>query len=348
MKLARFIKSRSFWIVYGLGSGLLILAILSSFARVTKNLKRSEHCHSVLDGGQWISKFNGTQAWQPYGCALKNHFSSELKECYLNTKLVFIGDNLVKNIYQRFISMLGNSMNQNPDSSTKNLDDLFKEKNYESIKAQFLKQTHVSAEYVHDVFLNGTKTNTLVETLLKNQNENQHVEKDSTIFIIQSGNSYLESKNSLSSEIKEWKTNIDKILKATIDLNESIKVYILPVLPIQENLESSTTKTLRYIAIDSMNKYLETHSKNIFFPSVFTKMTRNSKLQQINSEQFLESQFINLINNHECNPKIKRDEYPLYHYCCTKYPQPHGFIVFLLFAFLVLTPILIFLKKAGK
>ncbi|GAA95590.1 uncharacterized protein L969DRAFT_92722 [Mixia osmundae IAM 14324] len=297
-------------------------------------------CEALLNSGSFLDAPASHSNWQPQGCILHNYKVSEVTACLGKRRVLFIGDSTVRQVYYGLAKTL------DPEVDT------IAEKHSD----RQLVLAGVQLDFVWDPFLNGTRT----ESLLQGMSDELDLSPP-TVVVLGSGMWFLRNHGS-EQAISLYTATLEKVLDSVKTTNArgrpmTDELVILPVEPVVvEKLRPDRAATIREEDIETMNNLLRVRSDATVSPTGFSIPWSFNDVLAGNEDQTIDGMHYadpvaklqaKILLNLRCNDVLPK-KFPLDKTCCFQYSAPNYVQAFVILLLLGWAPLGMFLLREGN
>ncbi|KAG0093886.1 hypothetical protein BGZ92_000597 [Podila epicladia] len=320
--------------------GVAVAAVSLAVLRQVFDPANKTRCESLLNHGSWLDP-QRTQ-WQPKGCMLKTYDAKSTSKCVGGSRIVMLGDSIVRQLYYSVVKKLIPDANTNGD---KHSDIIFKNETL-----------GVSFEFYWDPFLNSTRAlaMTSLSSTYTNDIDNSDISLDASqlqpeqspsILLVGSGLWYLRYAET-SGGLEEWQTKIRSLARRMSDPSKPSlgdNLFISPIPAVNtDKLDKERLKTLLPKDINEMNTFLRETIKDtpITVPFSWNLMTETAASATNDGLHYVERVMTaeaDVLLNFLCNNQLPKVA-PMAATCCYDYPANHWFQSLMLAIFLLWLP----------
>ncbi|KAG9322670.1 hypothetical protein KVV02_007937 [Mortierella alpina] len=286
----------------------------------------STRCKSLLNDGSWLD--NQRTQWQPKGCMLRPYDTQHTKSCLGGSRVVMIGDSVVRQLYYSLVKKVLPEANTDGDRHS----DIF-----------FQDPVSGTAfEFYWDPVLNSTKTMAILDPSPYQQTPDGDIP---SIFLVGSGLWYLRY-SEWTGGLEQWRQRMDELVQAMRQHGHSSLGHNLFISPISavntDKLSEERLRTLLPKDIEEMNNYLREAVRDgpMTVPFSWNKMTMTAASATKDGLHYVEKVMTaeaDVLLNFVCNNKLTKVA-PMAATCCYDYPNNSGVQTFMLLIFLVWLP----------
>ncbi|KAF9586364.1 hypothetical protein BGW38_006280 [Lunasporangiospora selenospora] len=306
------------------------LVVLAGLRQILDPADRTR-CRSLLNEGTWVDRQN--QQWYPTGCMLKTYTSPSIQSCLKGSRVVMIGDSVVRQLYNATVqkALPGIKVEGDRHSDIYVHDPL----------------SGMEFEFYWDPVLNSTKAKDLI---WPEESANRIVDRQSnkqtpTIFLVGIGIWHIRYPE-WSGGRDRWHQLVQQLVKRMDDPNATSlghNIFLSPISAVNpEKLSPERQKMLLPEEIDTMNQILfqETLETTITVPFVWSQMSgtaNNATNDGLHFSLPVMSVKADIMLNFVCNNKLPKVA-PMTATCCYDYPSNQWFQTLMLAFFLVWLP----------
>ncbi|KAF9952296.1 hypothetical protein BGZ72_006407 [Mortierella alpina] len=287
----------------------------------------STRCESLLNDGSWLDS-QRTQ-WQPKGCMLRPYDTQHTTSCLGGSKVVMIGDSVVRQLYYSLVKKILPDANTDGDRHS----DIF-----------FQDPVSGTAfEFYWDPVLNSTRTMGILDPSADQRTLDENVP---SIFLVGSGLWYLRY-SEWTGGLEQWRQRMDDLVEAMRQRGHSSlgqNLFISPISAVNtDKLSEERLRTLLPKDIEDMNNYLReaVGYGPITVPFSWNKMTMTAASATKDGLHYVEKVMTaeaDVLLNFVCNNKLPKVA-PMAATCCYDYPNNSGVQTLMLLIFLVWLPL---------
>ena len=304
-----------------------------------------DRCSSTLSSGGWSSQNSilnnprNPQVWQPPGCMLHDFTAKEINTCTKTSKLVYIGDSTVRQLYWATVRKLDSRHADRGQTTARKHSNLL-----------FADSQGTVVEFFWDPFLNSTTLSR--ELSPKKRPADSDTQKAS--FVILGGGlwhakylgaAYDEHFNKSLQGLTEFiglprsrhSNKFDTLSPSPTEKN--IRVMLPVQKPLYERLSPERAQNMTHTRIDRLNDQLKSISVERGLPVAwaFSSMIEDQPTQYaedgLHVTEFTADKMVRILLNLRCSSEDYTTKlFPLDGTCCRHYPRGHLLRQFLLFS----------------
>ncbi|KAI8994499.1 10 TM acyl transferase domain found in Cas1p-domain-containing protein [Pilobolus umbonatus] len=299
-----------------------IAVFLGAIFRMFAEPNNIDRCESLLRDGWWIDSVQ--KNWQPASCMLHNYKETDITQCLGHSRVVYIGDSIVRTQYIAAVRMIQNdAITEGPRHSNRKF--VFGEEN-------------LTLEFWWDPYLNTTQTIDLLggkSAMIK-----------PSLLILGSGlwhMRYLED-----DYFPQWQSTMDYIFNSVKSRHIADATVLSPIeIPKYDQLSKDRLMHITPEKISKMNEYLEDKLQLISptpspfaIPFVWNKLASeasNVTKDGLHYNNDLVTVQAQIALNYRCNNELAK-HFPMDSTCCNQYPRSRWYQSLFFIFFLIWIP----------